>query len=107
MSGYQNIPVNWPDAKDLLRKIATAVNGILDGKINATGVVTLTASGTSTVVSERRCGTGSVILLMPTTSNAAGALATTYIGTVTKQSFTITHANTATVDRTFKYVILG
>lgn len=104
---YQHLPVNWSDTKDLLRKIASSVNGILDGKINAIGSVTLTASATSTVVSERRCGTGSVILLMPTTANAAGALSTTYIGTTTKESFTITHASAATIDRTFKYVILG
>ena len=34
------------------REVATAVNRILDGGINATGSVTLTASAASTVVAE-------------------------------------------------------
>jgi hypothetical protein len=48
-----------------------------------------------------------VILLSPTTANAAAALATTYVSAVTQGSFTLTHANNAQTDKTFGYVALG
>ena len=96
---YSNVPY-W------LKKLTNAVNNILNGKINAISSVTLTANTTTTTVADLRCTASSVIILMPTTSNAAAALATTYI-TVTKQSFTITHANAASTDRTFNYAVLG
>lgn len=89
------------------REIAQAVNLIIDGRSNAIGSVTLTSSAASTVVTDLRVGTSSRILLMPTTSNAAAALATTYIGTVGNQTFTITHANNGQTDKTFKYAIVG
>ena len=108
MSNYDDVDVYLFDKDEWLRKIANAVNGIMDGKINATGTFTLTASVTSTVVVDRRCGTNSVVLITPTTANAAGALATTYIPSTTiKNQFTVTHANAGTTDRTFNYAILG
>jgi hypothetical protein len=90
-----------------LAKYALALQQLAMGRSNATGTVTLTASATSTVVTPQNCAAGSAVFLFPKTANAAGALSTTYVGTVAKQSFTITHANTATVDRTFFYVCLG
>jgi len=89
-----------------LRRLTVAVNSLINGKVNAIASVTLTANATSTIVADLRCTSSSVIGLMPTTANAATALATTYI-TVTNKSFTITHANTSTTDRTFHYSVLG
>ena len=96
---YDNIPY-W------LKSITKTINNILNGKINSISSLTLTANTTSTTITDLRCTASSVVTLMPTTSNAASALATTYI-TVTKQSFTITHANTSTTDRTFHYSVIG
>lgn len=108
MTNFDKVPQSYPDNNEWLRLIADVVNNIVDGKINATGSFTLTAGATSTVVSDRRCGTGSVVLITPTTANAAGAVATTYIpSTTVKNQFTVTHANTGTTDRTFNYAILG
>jgi hypothetical protein len=45
--------------------------------------------------------------LTPTTANAASAIAATYISTITNGSFIITHASSASVDRTFRYALLG
>jgi len=91
------------------REVATIVNNILDGKINATGTVTLTASAASTAVTEDRAGATSVILFMPTTANAAAEQAAggMYVSSRGKQTFTITHANNTQSDRTFGYIVIG
>ncbi len=91
------------------REVATIVNNILDGKINATGTVTLTASAASTAVTEDRAGATSVILFMPTTANAAAeqAVGGMYVSSRGKQTFTITHANNTQSDRTFDYIVIG
>jgi ABC-type branched-subunit amino acid transport system substrate-binding protein len=92
-----------------LSKFALAIQQLANGRSNATGLVTLAASATSTTVSNINCATGSTIYLTATTANAAAALATTYIApaTVTKQQFVITHASNSQTDRTFFYVVLG
>ena len=91
------------------REVATIVNNILDGMINATGTVTLTASAASTAVTEDRAGATSVILFMPTTANAAAEQAAggMYVSSRGKQTFTITHANNTQSDRTFDYIVIG
>lgn len=101
------LPPRWSDIPEHLRKIVTAVNNILRGKTNNTGSLTLTANAASTALSDDRIGINSVILLQPTTSNAAAALATTYIGTPGDKTVTITHANNAQTDKTFLYVVVG
>lgn len=104
-ANYRRLPVVADDG----REIALVVNSILDGKINATGSVTLTASAASTAVTEGRAGDDSVILFMPTTANAASEQAAggMYVSSRGKQTFTITHANNAQSDRTFEYVVIG
>jgi pyrroline-5-carboxylate reductase len=89
------------------RDVSEVVNNLVDGKINAKGAVTLAQSTTTTTVSDLRVGEETVILLMPTTANAAGALATTYVSSRGTQTFTLTHANNSQTDRVFKYVCLG
>ena len=90
------------------REVATAVNNLIDGKINATGSVTLTNSATSTTVNDIRSSADSVILFMPTSADSAAELSggSMYVSTRSKQSFVITHAN-STNTRTFSYIILG
>jgi hypothetical protein len=85
------------------------VNGVLDGKLNSTGSFTCTASAASTSVTDYRAGLDSVILLMPTTANAAAEIGagTIFISARNKQSFTVTHANNSQTDRSFGYVIIG
>ena len=88
------------------RDTSDVVNNILAGKLNATGTFTVTNSATSTVVADYRVGKESVILLMPTTSYAAGEIATTYVSTRAKNSFTVTHAS-ATTSRIIDYCVIG
>ncbi len=90
-----------------LKKILLSLQQLAAGRSNATGSVTLAANTTTTTVTPINCAAGSAVFLCPTTANAAAALSTTYVSTVAKQSFTLTHANNAQVDRTFYYVCLG
>lgn len=89
---------SWPQ---WLGAIARTLNLVLNGKQNVTTTVTLTAGVTTTTLYDSRIGYFSVVLLMPTTANAAGALATTYIAPGDGNAV-ITHLNAATVDRTFR-----
>jgi hypothetical protein len=101
-------PIDWAgNTEEWVRKVVDVVNRIMDGKINATGDLTLTANAASTALADMRITPNSCILLMPTTANAATALATTYVSARTEESATVTHANNAQTDRTFRYAILG
>jgi hypothetical protein len=56
------------------REISEVTNGVLNGKTNNTGNVTLsTGNATTTTIYDERIGYNSVILLMPTTASAANA----------------------------------
>ena len=98
-----------PYQADNPRQISQVVNNILDGKLNSTGSVTCTARAATTAVVDFRAGKDSIILLMPTTANAAAEVGagTVYVSTRAKQSFTVSHANNTQADRTFGYIIIG
>ena len=87
--------------------ISDCVGGIMKGHTNNTGSVTLASSVASTTISDIRLSNASVILLMPTTANAAAALATTYVSSRTEGSAVLTHTNNAQIDRSFNYIIVG
>lgn len=84
---------------------------ISSAKFNTTGSVTLTANAatTTTTIPVNMIGASSIVLLQATTANAAAAVATTYISTVSaaNSNFIITHANNAQTDKTFYYFIVG
>lgn len=102
---FRRLPYEATDA----REISQVVNNILEGKLNSTGSVTLTASAASTVVNDNRAGYESVILFMPKTANAAAEQAAggMFVSSRGKQTFTITHANNSQSDRSFDYIIIG
>jgi len=91
------------------RQVAEVVNRTLDGGINATGSVTLTASAATTTVADKRLSATSYFGLMPTTANASAEIGngTIYVSAQGKQTLTITHANNSQSDRTYRYCILG
>lgn len=74
---------------------------------NARGQVTLRANQTTTPVTRLvspgavNVAVGDEILLSPRSANAAVATANVYVSAVVQGGFTLTHANTATTDRTF------
>jgi len=93
-----------PTEKDP-RRLAIAINGIIDGRTDNYGSVTLAANTATTVVSEARVTDFSTINLTPITANAAAELGAggMYVSAKAIGSFTITHANNAQTDRTFDY----
>jgi len=101
--------VKLPAAGANPRQTAQAVNLLIDGKFNAIGSVTLTASAASTAVTDYRAGPDSVIVFTPTTANAAAEQGngTMYLSARAKQGFTLTHANNSQTDRTFLYIVIG
>jgi hypothetical protein len=90
-------------------RLVRAIRELFEGRSNAVGSVTLTANTGSTQVTAANCGSGSTVLLTPATANAAAEIGngTLYVGTVANGSFTVTHANNAQTDRTFKWAALG
>jgi len=90
------------------REISEVVNNLVEGKSNNTDSITLAvASATTTTIYDERIGYNSVILLMPTTANAASVLSTTYIGTTSKGNAVITHTANTITDKTYRYLIVA
>jgi hypothetical protein len=87
------------------RGVAEIVNGIMNGKTNNTGTVTLATGGASTTtITDARIGADSTILLSPTASMAGIDY---YISSVTNGSAVITHTANVASGRTFKYIVVG
>ena len=105
----QALPPFLSDEKEHRRQIAMWMREAHTGKLANTGSVTLAANVASTTVSDYRAGVSSFIGFMPQTANAAAEIGagTMYVATQGKQTFTITHANNAQADRTFRYCLLG
>lgn len=95
------------DSLNHRRKIADWMRAAHQGHLGNVGTVTLAAGTANTAVTDFRVGPDSVISLMPTTQNAAAALASTYVINRTAEAFTIAHPNTVTADRIFAYSVLG
>lgn len=104
MTAQSTLVLNNSDATP---RVVSTVNNILKGKTNNTGEITLTANAASSALNDPRIGINSVILLMPTTSNAAVAKQTLYFDSPGDGSVTINHANNAQTDKTFRYTVSG
>ena len=87
------------------RNVSEVVNNAMNGKTNNVGTVTLTASTTTTTITDERLGFNSVILLSPLTANAAAQ--TPYVSTKAKGSAVITHTSVVSTDLDFDYIIVG
>lgn len=105
--GYPAVEPFNDDDKAHRRALAVVLNNAMQGKLNNTGTFSLTANAASTTLTDARIGANSTVLLMPTTANAASALATTYFSAFADGSCTVTHANNAQADKTFNYAVLG
>ncbi len=103
------VEIDWYDEAEHRRKLAEAINLLKQGKILTAGEITLTASQTTTTLTNIAIGADSYINFMPTTANAAAEIGngTLYVSARVNGSATITHANNAQNDRTFAYVVLG
>lgn len=102
-----SVPTFQPDEIRHRRNIASWSQWVNQGHLQNTGSVTLAANAASTVVVEDRCGAMTFLGFMPLTANALSAGPTVWVSSQSAGGFTITHANTASVDKSFRYCILG
>ena len=95
---YRILPFNglWTN-----RNVSEVVNGIMNGKINATGTIEIT-NGTSQVLIDERIALESVILF---TARANTDFGLPYVKTKRKGEADIGYSGT--VPATFDYVVLG
>ena len=99
---YRTLP--YQGAKDL-RQVSEVVNNAMSGKINNSGIVTLTNGVTSTTLTDERLGYDSCIFLSPTTANAS--VMNPYISAKANGSCTISHTASSNADLIFDYIIIG
>lgn len=106
---FPSAPLGGQNIERWLRLSSEVINGLLAGRSNNTGELTLTANAASTTLTDPRLNVFSVVLLDPVTSNAAAAIATTYATKANRNngSWVFTHANNAQTDKTFRYAIVG
>jgi hypothetical protein len=92
-----------------LKKIVLALQQLAAGRSNAVGSVTLATGASTTTVTTANCAAGSTPILTPASASAAAEVGngSMYVSAVANGSFTITHANSATVGRTLFYAIVG
>lgn len=90
-------------------RLQDKINELLRGKLNTVAEITLTASQASTVITDELVGPSSQISLEPTTANAAAekAAGAMWVSTYGNGSYTVTHANAASTDRTFRVNVTG
>ena len=107
VASYKTPPIRHADLAEWLRQTVQAVRRIMDGKINATGTVTLTNGTATTTLTDALIGNDTVILFMATTANAATDLANLYVTGRTTGAATLNHTNNSQTDRTYDYIAIG
>ncbi len=122
--GFPNVPdhpgqPHPENFRTFLITLAAASNRHNRGKANyavdqsgdGTLTVTLAANATSTTVTDERLSYYSTVVFDPMTANAAAELAagTLFVTQANRMngSWTLTHANAVSEDRTFRMAILG
>lgn len=114
MALNQFLQVN-PNGLSTPRDTAAALNGTRQGKLNCLFEGTLTANaGTTTFTAANTLGAEKIcaesfIAWMALTANAAAEKAgtTMYVSAQGNETVTITHANNAQTDRSFRFIVLG
>ncbi len=103
----QRVPLRGLDSQKQVQRHAESINGLIAGRLDVTGSVTLTANSATTSVVDTQFESVMVPLFVPTTANAAAAMGGMYVSARTNGGFVLTHANNAQTDKTFLYVRLG
>lgn len=103
----QRVPLRGVSAEQQLTRHAESINGLISGRQDVTGSVTLTANSATTTVTDNQFESGMVPVFVPTTANAAAAIGGMYVSARTEGGFTLTHANNAQADKSFLYVRFG
>lgn len=88
------------------RQVAEVVRGVMDGKTNNTGTITLTQSSTTTTLNDRRIGANTVILFSPINDKGASELASLYVSSRGQGTATLTHGS-HNFDIKYAYALIG
>jgi hypothetical protein len=88
------------------RAVAEVVRGIMDGKTNNTGEITLTQSSTTTTLTDRRIGPTTVILLSPLNDKGADELTHLFVSARGQGTATLTHRS-HNFDMKYAYALIG
>lgn len=99
-----------PDINETdLKKLILSLGQLASGRSNAVGTVTLATGAATTVVTDANCSSSSVPIPQPTNAVSATEYVSgnMWVSAVANGSFTITHTNSATAGRTFRYAIVG
>jgi hypothetical protein len=107
IKGYPLAPETLANDVEHRRKIAQTANLAMQGKLNAVAQITLTPSSTTTTLTDARIGATTGIFFSALSANAAAALSSLYVSAQKNGQATLTHASTATVDRTFNVLLIG
>ena len=103
---FPRVPLSIPDTSQHLRLVSTSLNNTRSMvNLNSTGTITLTASATSSTLTDARISGNSVILFMPTTANGRTALNTLHVSARASGSATLTHASSGNTDQTFYHIV--
>src|SRR5205085_9578876 len=102
-TGVGPVPESAPQSgwAEWLVMIARALNQVLNGKINASTTLTLTANATSTTLTDDRIGPSSHIALTPLTSSATALDIAPYVSSRGSGTATISHGSSTATDLTF------
>jgi hypothetical protein len=102
---------NWNQINHWLRQFWAAFNIVRKGKLDCVTTITLTANAASTDLDHPLLAPESAVIFDPVTANAAADLygGGMYVTTANRgaETWVITHANNANVDRTFRVLIIG
>jgi hypothetical protein len=98
-----------PNRTPLEGTLIQRINDLLQGRVNVTLEVTLTAGVGTTTVKDARFSKQSFVGFMPLTASAATEMAagTLRVSSQTFNEITITHVNSGVSDRSFRLLIIG
>ena len=103
-SKYQTVPQLGSNE----RLTAEVIRGLMNGKSNNTGSVTLATGGvTSTTFYDERIGYDSVIVLSPSNAAASSIFSSSYIVTTNKGNAILNHSANTTASVIYKYIVVG
>lgn len=101
---YRSLPAFGGDQ----RAVAEVVRGVMDGKTNNTGSITLAvASAVTTTLTDRRIGVDSLIVFVPFSAAANADTSRIFASAQGQGTATVNHAANVTANKTYRYAVIG
>jgi hypothetical protein len=101
---YRSLPAFGGDQ----RAVAEVVRGVMDGKTNNTGSITLAVgSAVTTTLTDQRIGVDSVIVFVPASAAANADATRVYASAQGQGTATVNHAANVTANKTYRYAVIG